>query len=389
MSQDEGGRGPDWSAPDASPPPGGPRPDAGGPRADDQRTDDRPDLVKGPPSPDHAAPGQAPPGALQAPAGWGGPPPPLAGQPVVGDRRGVVPLRPLGLGELLDGAVAVVRGYPRPVFALGAAVAAAGALLELLVLLTLLRPVLGATGPQGSFTATTEEVVGALGGASVTSLFAAASGLLLTGLVAPAVSRGTLAQPLTLREAWEQVRPRLGPLVAASVLITLAVLLPLVAGVLLTAAAVAALGGGLGALVGLVAVPAGIALGVHLYVRWAFVPLCVVLERQGLRAALKRSGVLVRRSWWRVLGILLLTGLIAGIVGQVLQVPFLLLTGNPLEVLSGSDTSTGAFVVASLGTMVASMVVGPFAAAVTGLLYVDRRMRSEGLDVALAAAHRP
>ena len=207
--------------------------------------------------------------------------------------------------------------------------------------------------------------------------------------MAPAVSRGTLAQPLTLAESWQQVRPRLGPLVAVSVLVTLAVVLPLVAGVLLTAAAVVALGGGAGALVGLVALPGGLVLGLHLYVRWAFAPLCVVLERQGVRPALRRSGVLVRRSWWRSFGVLLLTAVIAGAVGQVLQVPFLLLTGNPLEVLTGSDTSTLGFVLASLGAMVASMVVGPFAAAVRGLLYVDRRMRSEGLDVALAAAHRP
>ena len=108
-----------------------------------------------------------------------------------------------------------------------------------------------------------------------------------------------------------------------------------------------------------------------------------------VRAALTRSGVLVRRSWWRVLGVLLLTALVAGAVGQVLQVPFLLLTGDPLEVLTGSDTSSTGFVLASLGTLVAAVVVGPFAAAVRGLLYVDRRMRAEGLDVALAAAHRP
>ena len=172
-----------------------------------------------------------------------------------------------------------------------------------------------------------------------------------------------------------------------SVVVTLAVVLPPVAAGLLTALAVAALGDA-GALVGLLLVPAGLALGVHLYVRWGLAPLAVVLERQGVRAALSRSSVLVRRSWWRVLGVLLLTALVAGAVGQVLQVPFLLLTGNPLEVLTGSDTSSTGFVLASLGTMVSAMVVGPFAAAVRGLLYVDRRVRAEGLDVALAAAHR-
>ena len=304
-----------------------------------------------------------------------------------GERRGVVPLRPLGLGELLDGAVAVVRGYPRPVFALGAVVAVAGALLQLLVVLTLLRPVLQIDPgqPPGTLTATSEQLAGAFVGSAVTALFSTASALVLAGLVAPAVSRGTLAQALTLREAWAQLRPRLGALVGVSLLVTLAVVVPFAVGALLTGLAVAALGPA-GGLVGILAVPGGLALGLHLYVRWGLAPLAVVLEGQGVRAALSRSAVLVRRSWWRVLGILVLTALVAGAVGQVLQVPFLLLTGNPLKALSTSDTSSGRFVVAALGGMLSATVVGPFAAAVRGLLYVDRRMRAEGLDVALAAA---
>lgn len=384
--QDEGGsRTPRWSAPDDNAPPGPYEPAPSGPSRSEPAPAG-PDLVKHPsPSGQQVPPGW---GTVQAPPGWGGPPQPLAGRPVVGDRRGVVPLRPLGLGELLDGAVAVVRGYPRPVFALGAVVAAAGALLELLVVLNLLRPVLtGASGP-GALTVSSEELAGAFGGTGVTGLFSTAGGLLLAGLVAPAVSRGTLAQPLTLRESWAQLRPRLWPLVAVSVLVPLAVVLPFVAGVLITVAAVAALGGA-GGLVGLVAVPAGLVLGIYLYVRWSFAPVCVVLERQGVRAALARSGVLVRHSWWRVVGILLLTSLIASTVALVLQGPFLLLTGNPLDLLSGADTSSAGLVLTSLGGMVAAMVVGPFVAAVRGLLYVDRRMRAEGLDVALAAAYRP
>lgn len=378
-SSDDGGRTPAWSAPDAAAPDASAaRPYA--PPAGTEPAAGPVDLSKQPSAPD----------PLQAPPGWGGAAPPPVSRPVVGDRRGVVPLRPLGLGELLDGAVAVVRGYPRPVFVLGAVVAAAGALLELVLLLTLLRPALDVDpATAGNLAAVSDEIALALVGLVLTGLFSTASALVLTGLVAPAVSRGTLAQPLALREAWAQVRPRLGALVAVAVLVTSAVVLALLLGVLLTAAAVAAVGGAVGALVGLLAVPGSAVLAVHLYVRWGLAPLCVVLERQGVRQALRRSGVLVRTSWWRVFGILLLAGLIAGAVGQVLQAPFLLLTGSPFEVLSGADTSTSAVVVTSLGALVAAAVVGPFDAAVRGLLYVDRRMRSEGLDVALAAAHRP
>lgn len=376
--QDEGAsRSPPWSAPEQG-------------RAEPAR----PDLVKRPAAPPGPGPVDrpagtplaAPPGWGGAPPGWGGAPPPLAGRPVVGDRRGIVPLRPLGLGDLIDAAFAVVRSYWRPVYAVGAVVSVAGALLELLVVLTLLRPVLpGAATPEGTLTASVEQAASASGGLAVTLLFLSAAALLLAGLVAPAVSRGTLAQPLTLRELWVQVRPRLGPLVAVAVLVPVTVVLPFVAAGLLTAGAVAAFGGA-GALVGLLALPAGIALGVLLYVRWSFAPLCVVLERQGVRAALARSSVLVKGSWWRVLGVLLLTALVASAVAQVLQLPFLLLTGDPLGALSLTGVGLGTLLLTSLGGLVAAVVVDPFAAAVVGLLYVDRRMRSEGLDVALAAA---
>ncbi|HSK58429.1 MAG TPA: hypothetical protein VK935_05175, partial [Actinomycetospora sp.] len=59
------------------------------------------------------APGVPPYGRPQAP--WGSRP--------VDDKPGVVPLRPLGLGEVLDGAVSVLRRYPRPSLGLAALVA--------------------------------------------------------------------------------------------------------------------------------------------------------------------------------------------------------------------------------------------------------------------------
>ncbi|MDP9498154.1 MAG: hypothetical protein M3P46_10980, partial [Actinomycetota bacterium] len=304
-----------------------------------------------------------------------------------GERPGVVPLRPLGLGELLDGAVAVVRGYWRPVFAAGAVVAVVGAVLDLVVVLTFLRPVLDLDPEQvgTSLSSAVDALAGVLVGGFVSAAFATTSAELLVGLVAPAVSRGALGQPLSGREAWEQLRPRLGPLIAVAVLVPLLALLVGLLGFVLTGAA-AAVSDVAAGLVGILAVPAGLALGVHLYVRWSLAPACVVLERAGPRAALRRSSGLVRRSWWRVLGILLLSWIIAALVSQVLQVPFLALRGNPLEVFTGADTSTPAFVLQAVGQAVAATVVGPFVAAVRVLLYVDRRMRAEGLDVALAAA---
>ena len=42
--------------------------------------------------------------------------------------------------------------------------------------------------------------------------------------------------------------------------------------------------------------------------------------------------------------------------------------------------------VTNLGSVLASTVTAPFTAALTALLYIDLRIRREGLDVALARA---
>ena len=59
---------------------------------------------------------------------------------------GVVPLRPLALGELLDGAIKIIRRYPRPTLGLSAAIAAVVTVLNVGLVL-LLQPVTGSSRP--------------------------------------------------------------------------------------------------------------------------------------------------------------------------------------------------------------------------------------------------
>ena len=51
-----------------------------------------------------------------------------------------------------------------------------------------------------------------------------------------------------------------------------------------------------------------------------------------------------------------------------------------------AGATTTALVLTQIGGGVAQTVTSPFTSGVRALLYVDRRMRAEGLDVALAAA---
>jgi hypothetical protein len=131
-------------------------------------------------------------------------------------------------------------------------------------------------------------------------------------------------------------------------------------------------------------------LGAYLYVAFALAPAAVVLERQGVRASLRRSRALVQGAWWRTFGILLLVNVIAQVLAGILSVPFTALTLlvswltgdgeglNPYEILP--------LLVTAVGTILAAAVTWPFTAVSSALLYVDRRMRREALDIELTRA---
>lgn len=363
-----------WAAPDGTPPPAG----ATGTQPPD-----------GTPPPAGGAPQQG----WAAPPGWGGPPPARGaaawGAPAPPEvQPGVVPLRPLGLGELLDGAVGVVRRYPRPTLGLSAVVAVVTSLLNVPLLVSLFdSPLLDPAALEASTpTDVTNQLGGLAAGFGASSLLSFLAGVVLAGIITAVVGKAVLGQPMGLGEAFRAVRPLLLRLVGLAVVVLVAVW-GLVAVAFAVVLLLAAAAGPVTLLLGVPLLLAGIALGVYLYVRLALAPSVMVLERADLRGSLRRSGVLVRGSWWRVCGVLLLVLLVTSFVSQVLQTPFAarsLLAGGLTGTGSGLDTLD--VVLSSVGSAVALTVVAPFGAAVSALLYVDRRMRAEGLDVALTAA---
>ena len=348
-------------------------------------------------------------GGWTAPEGWGPPSPPQppaapGPAPAYGEqppgystygyrpepRPGVVPLRPLGLGELLDGAVGVLRRYPRPTLGMSAAVAVVAALVNLVLLLTAFRPFVDvdSTGLENGSTEALEE---ALGGAAVGGVLAGGITLLstavLTGVLTAVVGKAVLGQPFDLAGAWAQVRPLLGRLIGVAFLLALVAAGIAAVGTFL-GVLVIVLGGAVAALLGVPLILGSIAGAVYLYVRLSLAPCALVLEKVGVRDSLRRSWLLVKGDWWRVFGISLLTFVVAMFVSLVIQAPFELLGYGSLgELTGGGDAlSTRTLILSSLGGIVASTLVEPFTAGVRALLYVDRRMRAEGLDVALTAA---
>lgn len=364
------------------------------------------------------------PGNWTAPEGWGGPPPspgygpppppgygpvppapgqqPYSGQEFAGAtpgwgsrpaaaQPGVVPLRPLGLGELLDGAVGIIRRYPRPALGLSALVALVTTLLNVALLVTAFQPLLEvdpAALDRGD-TAALEGVIGAAaGGGILTVLLAILSGVILTGGLTAVVGKAILGEPMSFTQAWSQVRPFVLRLLGLALLVVVIVYGVLIAGVL-AGTAIIAVGGPVLALIGVPLIFASIAASAFFYIRLSLAPCVLVLERLGIAASLRRSSALVTRDWWRVFGILTLTLILGGFVSQVVQLPFAVLgAGSPASLFDPQSDlfTTRSLVLSAVGGGLASTLVAPFTAGVRALVYVDRRMRAEGLDVALTAA---
>ncbi|GAB2850038.1 hypothetical protein [Lentzea nigeriaca] len=304
----------------------------------------------------------------QPPPGYYAPPPP-GPQPTI--KPGVIPLRPLAVGEIVDGAVTTMRRYPKLIIGAAAVVAAVTQIVGLLVQLPFLDDVVNvATMDPNTVTQeqALEQFTGALAGIITGGLLSVVLVLFgtvfLSGFVTVIVGHAVLGRPVTFAQAWEEFKPRLLPLLGATLL----------SGLLIT--------------VGLVLC---IAPGVWVWVLFALVTPALVLERCGVGAAFGRSKNLVNGAWWRTFGILLLAAVISWVISWIISLPFGL-AGAVSSGLSGDPTaalSAGSLVLSTIGAIIASTITLPFTSAVTVLVYVDRRMRAEGMDIELqrAAGH--
>jgi hypothetical protein len=104
----------------------------------------------------------------------------------------------------------------------------------------------------------------------------------------------------------------------------------------------------------------------------------VVLEGLPFWQAVRRSWRLATRRYWAVLGIALLAGLVASVLGQVLGI-----VPNAVALLVGLHWG---WLLLAVGNSLAALIVTPVAGLTATLLYFDTRIRTEGLDLQLIAA---
>jgi hypothetical protein len=343
-------------------------------------------------------------GTPASPTPW----PPVGGPaPLPPASRPVIPLRPLGLGDVLAGAFTVFRRNAR----------------VLLLWAVLLSGVLGLLSTLGSTVGQRvlqSRVLSAVDGsgdgssdtviAGTVTLYAVlAIGLpflstLARGfLVAPvAVDTGqrVLGRRGTFRGLWSLLAGRRRSVIGWILLQLAAGVVVGVVFVVVVIAFVAALAAGNSSAGWFVLVVVLMVLGflvliAFLATRFAFTVPTIALEGRSVFSAAGQSWRLTRGAFWRTFGILLLVQVVLGFAASIAGIPLTigatLFSGvfDPLgQTTSASAPTAGsivALVIGSLLVIAVQCVTDVLSASVVTFLAIDRRIRTEALDQRIAS----
>ncbi|KAA1425955.1 hypothetical protein [Nocardioides antri] len=337
-------------------------------------------------------PGGPPP---EAPA-WGASAPPAPRLPVPGmlgaaHKPGAVPLRPLTLGNIYDGAFRIIRFNPKATVGAAVLVTAVAMLIPVVVSTVTAFTVgtgLGADG-EVSDDAGTAEALGLLGsfGSLVLGIYAAQLGVIfVTGMVAHVTHAAAVGRRLTLAEAWAATYGKRWRLVGQAFLVgfaaTFAILL-LVAIVVVVAVVTEDVL--VTVLLAIVLTLGSIPLLVWLWVKVVYLATpALMLEPIGVFGSFGRNWRLTAGQFWRTLGIGLLTLLMTGTAGYLLTLP-VSVGGQIAGALVPEYVVLILVLTQAVSLVIQNAFVAPFTAAVTSLQYLDQRMRKEAYDVELMA----
>ncbi|MFG6445076.1 glycerophosphoryl diester phosphodiesterase membrane domain-containing protein [Microbacterium sp. P07] len=312
-------------------------------------------------------------------------------------RPGIVPLHPLGFGTILGRSFVALRQNPKVLLGFALCVQVVG----YLVLLAAIGGVaLASFSRLETLQPGTDDFDAVLAGsiaatgitAFVFGLGSQALGVIVQGVVVSEVASAVIAEKPTLGEVWRRVKPVAWRLVGYSFLLAFATLLVIaVVGALLFAVGLAALP--LAIVLGILAVLGAIPLSLWLTTKLLLVPAVIILEHARIRDAVPRSWRLTRDRFWSTLGVLVIVSVTFSAIAQVVSIPLSLVSTGFTTVISPTgEPEPGAivgFIVSTLLTQAATLLVQCVAVIVqstaTALIYVDCRMRHEGLDLDLRA----
>ncbi|WP_404431877.1 hypothetical protein LG299_15615 [Microbacterium lacus] len=312
-------------------------------------------------------------------------------------RPGIIPLHPLGFGTILGRSFVALRQNPRVLLGFALIVQTVTYIVVLVAIggvawasfsrLDTLQP-----GSDDFNTVMAGSVAITSIAGLILGLLAGAMGTIVQAVVVTEVTHAAVAEKLPLGALWGQVKPIVWRLIGYAILLTLAVvaLVVVVGGALVAIALVAA---PVAVLASVLLVFAAIPLVWWLTVKLLLAPAAIIVEGATIGGAIRRSWTLIRGRFWSSLGVIFLISMIFGAVGQVIGLPFTFLTSGLTSIISPTgdpDTTAIITIIVSLGVTYAALLLIQSIAVVvqstaTALIYIDCRMRREGLDLDLLA----
>ncbi|WP_157079048.1 glycerophosphoryl diester phosphodiesterase membrane domain-containing protein [Herbiconiux solani] len=324
-------------------------------------------------------------GPAAAPGQWAPPPKP-----------GLIPLRPLGFGTLLGASFQVVRRNPKATFGSGLIVQVAITLITVLFVgaatVWAVSRAVSAAGTSDAATIDSGNVLVVLLSLVIPLVLSLFGSALLQGVLVLEVARATLGEKRRLGELWKAAFRRILPLagwfaiIFAAAVVGIGILVLVIALFAALGTSFLALGLILGFLLGL----GMLVLAAWLGTKLSAVPSVIVLERVGVGAAIRRSWQLTRGNFWRTFGVIVLVFGICYLATQIISTPFSFIAPILITLVDPNNTGSGiailiVFYVLFLAfTIVLSALTAAIQAATVAVIYIDLRMRKEGLDIELA-----
>ena len=306
------------------------------------------------------------------------------------------------LGSILGAAFQTLRRNPSATLAPALILTVAVAVIQTVASAGFLSSYFGVLGDLSTAgDSTSVDLSGAysgLVGVVLTSLLTGMLTLVVTAIVEAIVTvqvaSSVLGARLRLRGLWRRLRGRRGAVIGwaaltgAAVVITVGIAVLGLVGIGLTGS----VGAVIAVLLGLVLAAGLFVVFVWLWVKLGFVPAAIVLERASIRISMKHSWRLTNGAFWRIFGIRLLVVVIIAVATSIITFPISLLIqlGGFVLQPNGSPESavTGTLLVGTIVTQGVTAIISAvglvITTATTALLYLDQRMRQEGLDLDLA-----
>jgi hypothetical protein len=318
-------------------------------------------------------------------------------------KPGLVPLHPLSFGQLLGGAFQAIRYNPKatiiPALIVSVVQNALTVGLTYGIGLTTIDRVQRATNSADQ--AAIAAGGAAIGGAAFLAVLVVTvvATALLQGLITRVVADGVLGRRPTAMEALRAAAKRFWPLLGFSALlavIQLVLVLVLAAVAIALIALFANVANHLGVVLAvLIAIPVALlllAVYFFFYIKLALTPSVIVLERGRVFASMARSWRVTRGAFWRTVGLVAVVTIIVSFASQIVALPFSILGGAVGGLLfpnAGADTQSTILtgLAGSAPALIVTVIVSGVGQIATVsslvLIYLDRRMRTEGLDLDL------